>query len=59
MPQKNGVLTREESRISFIAAGRTTMQEDYVIATERGMPVNTIEQTRIFEVEEKSSVVII
>lgn len=56
MIQKNEVLTREENRISFIAARRTTMQEDYPTIAEREMPVTTIEQTWIPEDGEKTRV---
>jgi hypothetical protein len=56
MIQKNEVLTQEENRISFIATRRTTMQEDYPTITEREIPVNTTEQTWIFEVGEKAHV---
>jgi len=56
MMQKNEVLTREDSHISLISTKRLTMQEDYPIITEREMPVNTAEQTWIFEVGEKARV---
>jgi len=54
MTQKNEVLTREDNRISITSIGGATMQQDYVAITEREMPVNTIEQTWIFEAGEKA-----
>jgi hypothetical protein len=56
MTQKNEVFTREAERISFISARRTTMQEDCATITQREIPVNTTEQTWIFEVGEKTPV---
>jgi hypothetical protein len=52
MIQKNEVLTREDNRISLTSTKRTT-QEDHPTIIERTVPVNTTEQTRIFEVGEK------
>jgi hypothetical protein len=56
MIQKNEVLTLAENRISFISTRQTAMQEDYLTIAEREMPVNTTEQTWIFEVGEKTRV---
>jgi len=56
MVQRNEALTRKANRISLISARRTTMQEDYLALTERAIPVNTTEQTWIFEGEEKARV---
>jgi len=56
MIQKNEVLTREDNRISLISTKRATTQEDHRTITERDIPVNTIEQTWIFEVGEKTRV---
>jgi len=56
MTQKNEVLTREDNRIPLISTKRTITQEDYLTITEREMPVNTTEQTWIFEVSEKTRV---
>ena len=56
MTQKNEVLTREANRISLISTRRTTTQEDDLTVTEREIPVNTTEQTWIFEVGEKTRV---
>jgi hypothetical protein len=53
MIQKNKVLTTEDSRISPICARRTTAQEDCLAITERELPMNTTEETWIFEVGEK------
>jgi len=56
MKQKDEVLTREGNRISLISRTRTTTQEDHLPITEREIPVNTTEQTWIFEVGEKTRV---
>ena len=56
MAQKNGVLTREDNRISLDCAKRATMQEDYQAVMEQEMPVDRIEQTWIFEIGEKARV---
>ena len=56
MTQKNEVLTREDNRISLSSTKRTTTQEDYPPVAERELPVNTTEQTCIFEVGEKTSI---
>jgi hypothetical protein len=56
MTQKNEILAREDNRISIISIGGATMQEDYAAITAREMPVNTIEQTWIFETGEKTDV---
>jgi len=56
MTQKDEVLTREGNRISLISRTRTTTQEDHLPITEREIPVNTTEQTWIFEVGEKTRV---
>jgi hypothetical protein len=56
MTQKNKVLTREENSISLISTRQRTTQEDYLTITEREIPVNTTEQTWIFEVGEKTPV---
>lgn len=56
MIQKNEVLTREYNRISPISTKRTTTEGDHPTIAEREMPVNTTEQTWIFEVEEKTRV---
>jgi hypothetical protein len=53
MIQRSEVLTREDNRILLVSARRTATQEDYLTATERAMPANTIEQTWISEVGEK------
>ena len=56
MIQKKEVLTREDNRISLISTKRTTTQEDHPTIAEREIPVNTTEQTWIFEVGEKTRV---
>jgi hypothetical protein len=56
MIQKNEVLTQEDNRISLISTKRTKTQEDHPTIAERKMPVNTSEQTWIFEVGEKTRV---
>jgi hypothetical protein len=56
MIQKKEVLTREDNRISLISTKRTTTQEDHPTIAGRKMPLNTTEQTWIFEVEEKTAV---
>ena len=50
MVQRNEVLTGKENRISFIAARRTTMQEDCLTMEEGGIPMSAIDQTCVFEV---------
>jgi hypothetical protein len=54
MVQKNEVLTLEGNSIPLISTGGTLMQEGYPIITEIQIPVNTTEQTWIFEVGEKA-----
>jgi len=54
MTQKNEVLIQEDNRISLISTKRTTTQEGYLTVTEREIPVNTTEQTWIFEAGEKT-----
>ncbi len=56
MVQRNEVLTREANRISLVSAGRTTAQQAYLTIAERGIAVNTTEQTWIFEAGEKARV---
>jgi hypothetical protein len=56
MIQKKEVLTQEDNRISLISTKRTKTQEDHQTITERKIPVNTTEQTWIFEVGEKTRV---
>jgi hypothetical protein len=56
MTQKNRVLTQEENCISLISTKRTTTQEDHPTSAERKIPVNTTEQTWIFEGGEKTRV---
>jgi hypothetical protein len=56
MVQRNEVLTREANRISLVSAGRTTAQQAYLTIAERRIPVNTTEQTWIFEAGEESRV---
>ena len=56
MTQRNRLLTRQGNRISLTSAGRTATQEDCLAIIEREIPVNTIEQTCIYEVEEKTLV---
>jgi hypothetical protein len=56
MTQRNEVLTREDNRISIIPIGGATMQQDYMVITEREMPANMIEQTWILEAGEKARV---
>lgn len=56
MVRKNKVLIREDNRISLTYTKRTTTQEDHRTITERKIPVNTNEQTWIFEIEEKTRV---
>jgi hypothetical protein len=56
MTQNSEILTREDNRISLISTSRTATLEDYPAITEREMPVNTMEQTRIFEVGEETRV---
>ena len=54
MIQKNQVLTREADCIPLVSGERTATQEDYLTMTEGEIPVNTIEQTWIFEVGEET-----
>ena len=54
MIQKNEVLTRKYNRIALISTKRTTTQENHPPIVERNMPVNTTEQTWIFEAEDKT-----
>ena len=56
MIQKKEVLIQEDNRIPFISTKRTITQEDHPTITERKIPVNTTEQTWIFEVGEKTRV---
>lgn len=56
MVQKNGVLTREDNRISLSSARRVAVQQHRPAYQEREIPVDTIEQTWVFEVEEMTSV---
>ena len=56
MIQKKEVLTQEDNRISLISTRRTATQEDHPTITEGKIPVNTTEQTGIFEVGEKTRV---
>ena len=56
MVQKNGVLTGEDNRISLNSARRVAVQQHRPAYQEREIPVDTIEQTWIFEVEEVTSV---
>lgn len=56
MIHKNDVLTREDNCISLISTKRTTTQQDYLTITEGETRVNTIEQSWIVEVEEKTRV---
>jgi hypothetical protein len=56
MTQKNEVLTREEHRISLTSPRRAITQEDYLTITEREIPVDTTEQTWIFEIGEETRV---
>jgi hypothetical protein len=56
MIQSSEVLTREDNRISLVSARRTTTQEDYLAIAEMEIPVNTIEQSWIFEAGEKARV---
>jgi hypothetical protein len=56
MTQKNEALTREDNRIPLISTERTATQEGYPTITEREIPVNTTEQSWIFEVGEEHRV---
>jgi hypothetical protein len=56
MIQKNEVLTQEDNSISLSCTKRTTAQEDYPTIIEIKIPVNTTEQTWIFEIGEKTRV---
>jgi hypothetical protein len=56
MIQNSEVLTREANRISLVSPRRTATQEDYLTIAEREMPVNTTEQTWIFEAGEEARV---
>jgi len=56
MIQKKEVLAQEDNPISLISTKRTTTQEDHRTITERKIPVNTTEQTWIFEVGDKTRV---
>ena len=56
MTQRNEVLAREANRISLICRTRAATQEDCLATTEREIPVETIEQTCIFEVGEETLV---
>jgi len=56
MIQKNEVLTREDNCISSICTRPAKVLEDYPAITESRVPGNMIEQTRIFEVGEKTRV---
>ena len=56
MIQKNEVLTQKVNRISLISTKRTTTQEDYPTIIEGNIPVNTTEQTWMFEIGEKTHV---
>lgn len=50
MTRKNKVLAREGNRISLISRTRIAAEEDYLAMTETELPMNTTEQTWIFEV---------
>jgi hypothetical protein len=54
MIQNSEVLTREDNPISLVSARRVTTQEGYLAIAERAIPVNTIEQSWIFEVGEET-----
>jgi len=56
MIQNSEVLAGEANRISLISTTRPATQEDYLAIAERAIPVNTVEQTWIFEVGEKARV---
>jgi len=56
MIQKKEVLIKDDNRIRLISTKRTTTQEDHPTITERKIPVNTTEQTWIFEVGEKTRI---
>jgi hypothetical protein len=56
MVQNSKVLTREANPISLISTEPATTLEDYPVITEREVPMSTIEQTWIFEVEEETPV---
>jgi len=56
MIQNGEVLTREANRISLISTTRPATQEDYLTVAEREIPVNTIEQTWIFEIGEETRI---
>jgi hypothetical protein len=53
MIQKNEVLTREDNCISVISTKRATTRRAHRTIAERKIPVNTIEQTCIFQVREE------
>jgi hypothetical protein len=57
MIQNNGVLKREDNCISVISTKRTTTRRAHRTITERKMPINTIEQTCIFEAGEEICVI--
>ena len=56
MVQKDEVLAREDNRIPLVCRKRTAAQEDCLAITEGEIPMNTIEQTWIFEVGEGTHV---
>ena len=56
MVQKNEVLTREDNRIPLVCRKRTAAQIDCLAIEEREIPMNTIEQTCMFEAGEETRV---
>jgi hypothetical protein len=53
MTQRNEVLAREGNRISLVSTKRTPPQEDCVAIAETDIPVDTVEQTCVFDVGEE------
>jgi hypothetical protein len=53
MIQKNEVLTREDNRIALISTKRATTQGFHRTIAERELPVNTLEQTWVFDIGEE------
>jgi len=57
MIQKNEALIREDNCISVISTKRAITRRDHRIITERKMPMDTTEQTCIFEIGEEICVI--
>ena len=56
MAQKSEALTREDNGISLVSRTRAATQEDYLIITEREMPLSTTKQTGRLKLEEETGV---